>query len=171
MPTVPEPNAIHLSCSVELIHAGTEHMLSQGGHAFELSLEDVETRPQLVNAFAETFRIPWPIHGIDAVVSTASDLEWSGGSRAYAVVVTSLDAVPDAVLSDLCGAFPNIIDRMRGAHESYLLMFERSQRTSQVLELLEAENERLRYLERVDPKSDTHPVPIVDHRTDPPTIR
>jgi hypothetical protein len=160
-------NAIHLGCSDSMIAVAEDCIRAAGGTPFRLDLRGVSDRPALVGAFVDTFQVPWPIDGLDAVISTASDLDWIAGARRFSVCVEGLDASPPDVLRDLAIAFSRIIDRMRGAGDGCTVLFPESRRTTEVAAFLAGENERLAELERNDPDSDTHPVPVIDHRLDP----
>jgi hypothetical protein len=161
-------NCIHLACSGDFIGRITRSCTERGGTSFELDLQGAQSKEALVDQFIDVFRIPYPMEGVDAVISLGSDLDWLENRDCFAVIVTSVDESPEEVIALLALVFTRIIDRMRTAGDRYAVFFPPARETDRLLQVLEYENERLRYLERIDPDSDTHPVPVIDHRLDPP---
>lgn len=162
-----EYNTIHVGCREEPLHHITDLAVASGAKVFNLSLNGVSSRDDLVRRFVDTFHIPWPISGLDAVLSTGAALDWLTGERSFVVAVDGIDSVPANVLRDTVAVLLNIVDRMRSAGDRYMALFADAERTCELVEMLERENHDLRELERIDPGSDTHPVPVVDHRDDP----
>ncbi len=133
-----------------------------------MNLADVTTSGQLSNRFGDVFGIPWKVNDIDSVISMASDLDWIPGERRFLVIVTNFETLPHDVLDDLAVAVLDITDRMRSGNEPYTVLFARSSRTDELMELLQEQNRVLASLE--GGVGDMHAVPLVDHSQDPRTI-
>jgi hypothetical protein len=160
----PETLAIHVGCSPDVVASGRRAVQRARGSTFVLDLSDVATTEQLVSTFASVFQIPWPIGGINAVVS-ASDFGWIPGTRTHWVEVANWDHLAGDLLSDLIFALANIIDRMRSGGSNFAAAFTNSPRTDEILYLMEAENDKLKQFESDPHTNDTHPVPVIDHRS------
>jgi hypothetical protein len=117
----------------------------------------------LVQRLHQEFRVPWPISGLDAVVSVLADLEWLGHEEAGYLIVVDLKDVGESVVLQFADLLPQIADRRRSAGSPLLVALLGATSTSELERVLAEQNEILKEDGLRFPAADEHPVPIVFH--------
>lgn len=159
-------NRVHVACPESFLRDAESLVSSAQGSAFKLDLDGVRTAAEIVSRAIDVFRIPWPIVGIDSLISVGSELYWIESARRFLVIIDNFADMPSDALDSLATSVMNIVDRMRTAGDEYIAAFTTSAKTDELLTLLAKENARLARLEHHPWVEDTHPVPVVDHRLD-----
>jgi len=107
--------------------------------------------------------VPWPISGLDAVVSVLSDMEWLGHEVAGYLVIVDMEDVDEPVALAFADLLPQIADRRRSAGSPLLVALLGAASTDRLERVLARQNELLREDGLRFPAAHEYPVPIVFH--------
>lgn len=161
------PFAIHVGVNSARNQLLEEEARYAGASVLELKLAGVRDRHDLCERLAQTFMFPHECAGLDAALDLISDLEWFGNDDGYLLVVDA-EGAPDAVITDLTGVLPAIVDRWRSQRQPFVVALTNAGNRVILYRLLEHANAALDsagHLPWAQPGTGT--VPIVVHEPEP----
>lgn len=155
--------AIHVNCPGPELAAIRIDAEAAGALVVRPDLGGVRDRDALVQRLHREFSVPWPISGLDAVVSVLSDMEWLGHEVAGYLVIVDMEDVDEPVALAFADLLPQIADRRRSAGSPLLVALLGAASTDRLERVLARQNELLREDGLRFPAAHEYPVPIVFH--------
>lgn len=162
-------NAIHIGCAASDIDALVERVHGAGGRAFEFTLAGVASAGDLVQRSTAVFEIPWPVVGLNSVLSVGSELYWMDCGRNFVTVVHGVEALDETLRGETIRLLVGIVSRMTGAGDHYSVAFPECGHTDELRALLDREDARLSAPPTFPWNTPANPIPVVDHREAVPT--